>query len=185
MIAVSQTALTLYHYSPGDSPANQVAADRGFSIFASFSPNTATPIDGGKEGTADCLAAIGLVHPMPGGGEVAVDFVQNCGTDFVNGSGVILPPPRQPFGKNFNRRCIWRVQAQEAQRLRITVEMTEEVSYWDRLFIVRSDDCSPLAPNAEVLEGATYVLEGKAFAVYFYTEENIVPREFRILWHVL
>jgi hypothetical protein len=183
VIALGHKALSLYYYSPDTVPL----ADSGFNLFASFSKI------GGDAATAhyanrSCLEALGLVRPLPNGGAAPVDFVQNCGTDQLNvsssSSGEIVSPAN--YGR-VNRRCIWRVWAPQAQKLKIIVEVdTENISYWDRLFLFNSD-CGPLkkAASTEVIEGGSYVINDNAFSVYFYTDENIIPRSFRIFWTAL
>jgi hypothetical protein len=183
VIALGQEALSLYYYSPqGGSSETVSVADRGLNLFASFSRVDATAAE--YAANKSCLDAVGLVRPMPDGGHVPVDFVQNCGADHLNvSSGELVSPVN--YGR-VNRRCVWRVWAPQAKQLKIIVEVDrEDISYWDRLFILNSD-CGPLGDSStEILEGGSYIISDNAFYVYFYTDENIIPRSFRIFWTTL
>jgi hypothetical protein len=177
---------SLLHGPPGDN-SNKAVPTEAQRLLSDHSA-AAEHRDSAPQSSEpnSCLFALGLVQPLPDGGEVPVDFVPNCGSDQAgSSSGVIVSPAN--FGRT-NRRCIWRVRA-SPQQLRIVIEVDREdnISYWDRLFVLQSG-CRPLSGDGgggEILTSGTHVIDGNTFSVYFYTDENIIPRKFRIFWHTM
>ena len=181
VITTSEPAVSLYYYSPLDS-TRDYPADRGFSLFASFTPLLPHPQDEEDEvvgvGTAGCLTAIGKYLPR----QQHEAFVPNCGADFLNSSGV-LKSPNYPANYSGNLRCRWTVYAPGATRMGIVVEVETE-AYFDKLFVLRSEQegCRPLAKGGEsiVLEegGESIVLkEGRMSIVMEEGGESFVLEE--------
>ena len=196
VIVTAETAVSLYLYSP-ISYLIDYSADRGISLLASFTPREKptgrenkgravrpNPLANITKTTGCCMAAIRKYLPRG----KADDFDQNCGahSTISKRSGAIFSP-NHPHSYGNNHRCAWHVHVPDALRIRVIVEVEDKETYWDRLFVLRSG-CRPLLEDGEIFvedDGGVYVIDGDAFAVYFYTDETITARGFRIFWHAL
>jgi cubilin len=114
------------------------------------------------------------------------DFVKNCGSDLSGLSGTIQSPNYpKPYGNN--AYCEWTIASPPNKRINITITAFNTEANFDRLFILRSGNCSQVktyfsGSSPEVVTPQTIAVGQNTASVYFYSDSSVVSNGFSLSW---